>query len=335
VYNLIPLSDLPEFTPEQTYPPSLYNAAPKKFLEHPSTMDDVAEFFVDYISSDVLGIIAINWMITADQSQQGIFDEDCIKLSYLHSDAVDYPKTGQPVSLDRIPRLKSRIKPDWNAPETVTSDSARFYESKKAIGRLFRSIELPALRTIQRARKRRQNQRGRELTVEEMLEDLNLDDGDDEDDYVRMAVEHRVSPFIDPRPIDQETMTYASQLFNRYTSELRTICTTNTLTHARNAMLTEEEAMIGSIVAKCSQSRKRKDLMAKLREQTNLLVADIREDLLGDEDLSLEDGLMRAWVAWELSSFDTFGAKSFGWIALGGIFEAIKEIEERDEGSRF
>jgi hypothetical protein len=98
-------------------------------------------------------------------------------------------------------------------------------------------------------------------------------------------------------------------------------------------MLTEEEAMVGTIVAKCSQPRKRRDLMAKLREQTNLLVTGIREDLLGDEDLPLERGLMRGWVAWELSAIHAFGAKSFGWVALGGVFEAIKDIEERDEGS--
>jgi len=60
---------------------------------------------------------------------------------------------------------------------------------------------------------------------------------------------------------------------------------------------------------------------------------------MGDEDLPLEDALMRAWVAWELSAVeqDAYGAKSFGWVALGGIFEVIKDIEERDkqEGSRF
>ena len=53
VYNLIPLSDLPEFEPTTVYDPALYNAAPKKMLEYPSTMDDVADFFVDYINSDV------------------------------------------------------------------------------------------------------------------------------------------------------------------------------------------------------------------------------------------------------------------------------------------
>lgn len=281
-------------------------------------------------------------MIIADQSPQGIFDDDCLKLADLHSDAVDYPKSGQPVSLDKIPKLKFRAKPDWNAPETVTSDSDKFYPSTRAIGKLFRSIDLPDLRSVRdRARRsqKKQPKEGHEFSLEEVLAAFHLDDTNKEEDVVRMAVEDRVQFFIDTRPLDEDAINYASQLFNRYASELRTICTTHTLTYSRSSMLTEEEAMIGTIVAKCSQPRKRKDLMAKLREQTNLLVTAIREDLMGDEDLPLEDALTRAWVAWELSAVekDAFGAKSFGWVALGGIFEVIKDIEERDkqEGSRF
>lgn len=52
-YNLIPLDALPEFNPSKLYAPAMYDAAPKKFLDRPSTMADVADFFVDYISSDV------------------------------------------------------------------------------------------------------------------------------------------------------------------------------------------------------------------------------------------------------------------------------------------
>ena len=71
----------------------------------------------------MVGIIAINWLIIADQSDHNIFDQDCMTLSQLHSDAVDYQKvsrimisiccgtdsllqSGTPVALDRIPRLK-------------------------------------------------------------------------------------------------------------------------------------------------------------------------------------------------------------------------------------
>jgi hypothetical protein len=53
VYNLIPLNDFPEFRPTTLSPPASYNPAPKKLLDRPSTMADVAEFVMEYISSDV------------------------------------------------------------------------------------------------------------------------------------------------------------------------------------------------------------------------------------------------------------------------------------------
>jgi RNA-dependent RNA polymerase len=39
----------------------------------------------------------MNWLIIADLSQDG---EDCITLANLHSNTVDYPKSGQPVPLE-------------------------------------------------------------------------------------------------------------------------------------------------------------------------------------------------------------------------------------------
>lgn len=104
-YNLIPLNKVPGFTLKRTHAPGTYDPAKRKYLDRPSTMDDVADFIMEYINSDVLGIIAINWLIIADQSPRGIFDQDCTTLSQLHSDAVDYPKSGQPVALKKIPKV--------------------------------------------------------------------------------------------------------------------------------------------------------------------------------------------------------------------------------------
>jgi len=53
VYNLIPLDELPEFEPLRLSPPADYDPAPKKLLDRPSTMVDVAEFVMEYINSDV------------------------------------------------------------------------------------------------------------------------------------------------------------------------------------------------------------------------------------------------------------------------------------------
>ena len=258
---------------------------------------------------------------------------------------MDFQKSGQPVALSSIPQLKFKARPDWNAPETVTMDTARFYQSKKAIGRLFRSINLPVMQKL-KAKSNKQRQKpiaDRELSLEEVLAGLRLNQGDDDDededeDIIRTVVKSHVDNFINTQPLEKAIVQEVLQLFNRYASELLLICTTNSLTFTRSAILTEEEVIVGTISAKCSQPRKRKDMMAKLREHTNTLVTSIREDLLGDDDFPLEDGLMRAWVAWEISVVerDKFGGNSFGWVALGAIFEAIRDIEERDkEGSRF
>jgi hypothetical protein len=168
LYNLIPLDDpdlpgLKDFLPQKPISsPASYEPAQRKTLDRPSTMLDVADFVMEYISSDVreflfllhlasrliffkvVGIVAINWLIIADLSREGIFDENCITLANLHSNAVDYPKSGQPVPLEKIPKVKTRRRPDWHAPETIDPNaSSRFYQSRRAIGRLFRAIDLP------------------------------------------------------------------------------------------------------------------------------------------------------------------------------------------------
>jgi RNA-dependent RNA polymerase len=50
----------------------------------------------------------------------------------------------------KIPKLKFKAKPDWYQPETMNdSKSTDYYPSQRAIGRLFREIELPALDIVQ------------------------------------------------------------------------------------------------------------------------------------------------------------------------------------------
>jgi RNA-dependent RNA polymerase len=63
VYNLIPLHELPLFTPKKIYTAGKYDPAPKKLLDRPSTRKDVADFFVDYINSDVCLITPLRCVI--------------------------------------------------------------------------------------------------------------------------------------------------------------------------------------------------------------------------------------------------------------------------------
>lgn len=57
IYNLIPLDDpeLPElldFKPTRLHPAANYEPVQRKELDRPSTMADVADFVMEYISSD-------------------------------------------------------------------------------------------------------------------------------------------------------------------------------------------------------------------------------------------------------------------------------------------
>ncbi|KAG6878423.1 hypothetical protein C0993_007024 [Termitomyces sp. T159_Od127] len=327
VYNLIPLNQVPAFGDIKTRDPAQYAPAKKKLLDRRSTMKDVAEFVMEYINSDVVGIIAINWLIIADQSEQGIFDEKCMTLSGLHSDAVDYPKTGNPVAVNSIPKPPSSVKPDWNAPETVDLDSARYYRSRRAIGRLFRDITLPENPNPSRRPRR---QRSSERTIDELTSamDNNLSMTDDADEVVQ-TVRDWINDFIDTsQQLPTETIEQVKGLFQKYVSGLTSICNTYSLSYYRP--LTEEEAVVGTIVQKTSQPRLRQDMTAKLREQTDILVRGIREELAGGDDEEPDEYLTRAWAAWKLSILkrSSFGGESFGWICIGAISDAIKGIEE-------
>ncbi|KAI0669992.1 RdRP-domain-containing protein [Trametes maxima] len=330
-YNV---TTMPELLPRKTYHPAEYDPAKRKYVDHDSTMADVAEFVAEYISSDTLGIIATTWLIRADQNLElGILDPECLKLAALHSDAVDYPKSGQPVPIDQIPRYMFREKPDWSAPETFIGKSNDYYKSSRAIGELYRSIDLPALRSVDRVARREEHMEmrdDREGALTYIIGQFRAGQPSRRGNEVFEAVLGRVARFICPNSFDDATVTSVWELYCTYASRLRAICADHTL--SRSAILTEEEAVVGTIVAKCSQPRKRRDMMGQLREQTAMLVGDVRTELDGEDDMPLQESLRRAWIAFRIATIEEkyFGARSFGWAALGAVFDAIKEIEEEE-----
>ncbi|KXN89871.1 RNA-dependent RNA polymerase 1 [Leucoagaricus sp. SymC.cos] len=332
IYNIIPLNEHPRFMPKSTNFPAEYAPTQRRLLDRTSTMDDVADFVMEYIISDVVGIIAINWLIIADQSPESIHDIDCIKLAQLHSDAVDYPKSGRAIELNAIPKLKFKMKPDWNAPETINPDSSNYYQSSRAIGKLFRAIELDEIPTPSRMRRR--GKRNAPRRVQNLANDLSAFHLNDPDSVVFDLVERQVRRFLDTAgPWEASAKEEVSRLFKRFSTELTSIATTYNLSH-KNVMLSEEEVVVGTITQKTSQRRTRKEYMTKVRETSDTLVKAIRLELEGDEDRTLEDYLKYAWLAWELSYVEAkkekIGAKGFGWLALGAVFDAMKQIEEHD-----
>ena len=92
---------------------------------------------------------------------------------------------------------------------------------------------------------------------------------------------------------------------------------------------------MGTIVAKTSQPRRRKDLMAQMRDRASVLVNQVKEEISGGKDMPALDRIQRGWVTWKLSHFlaerKVFGAESFGIIAIGSVLDAIDALENEFE----
>ncbi|KAJ6525898.1 RNA dependent RNA polymerase-domain-containing protein, partial [Mycena vulgaris] len=95
-------------------------------------MADVCEFVVEFIKSDVLGIVASNHLAIADRF--GPEHPDCIDLAKLNSDAVDFAKSGVPVHIPEL--LRPVLYPDFMGKEPEWS-----YASPRVLGMMYRLIE--------------------------------------------------------------------------------------------------------------------------------------------------------------------------------------------------
>ncbi|KAI1754947.1 RNA dependent RNA polymerase-domain-containing protein [Xylaria castorea] len=129
---------------------------------------DMTDFFVKFMATDQLGLIANRHIILADLHEAGTIHDECKLLAEMHSTAVDYSKTGIPVDMSKMASLKrTKYRPDFLAPappanivdkteiqfETPTAPSAvededddtgprhKFYKSTKILGKLYRAID--------------------------------------------------------------------------------------------------------------------------------------------------------------------------------------------------
>jgi len=95
------------------------------------TIHDIKKFFVQYAVSDNLGVIARAHLALSDHLEGGPSNIKCIKLAELHSDAVDFPKSGIPAQI--TPDLRAKLYPDFmEKPKEIT------YPSKRILGQIFR-----------------------------------------------------------------------------------------------------------------------------------------------------------------------------------------------------
>ena len=67
--------------PTETYESLDYDALPRKELDRPVNIYDIAEFFRDFMENDRLGTICNNHLTLADQKDLGIISPECIELA--------------------------------------------------------------------------------------------------------------------------------------------------------------------------------------------------------------------------------------------------------------
>ncbi|KAL3684950.1 hypothetical protein R1sor_002972 [Riccia sorocarpa] len=123
-------------------PPSVddsmdYSPPAATVLDHPVTIEEIQEFFVNYIANDNLGVIANAHVVHADKENSKARSEKCLELAHLASLAVDFPKTGVPAIIP--PELRPREYPDFMEKEHRVS-----YISNGVLGKLYRAITCPS-----------------------------------------------------------------------------------------------------------------------------------------------------------------------------------------------
>lgn len=115
----------------QNKTPMHFSKAKKKQLTREVNSHDMIDFLANYIRYDKLGQIANAHLVHADSNKNGIFSEECHKLAKMHSDAVDFPKTG------KIPQIDDDLRPK-SYPDFMMKCDKQIYTSTKIIGQLFR-----------------------------------------------------------------------------------------------------------------------------------------------------------------------------------------------------
>ncbi|XP_073020164.1 probable RNA-dependent RNA polymerase 1 isoform X1 [Primulina eburnea] len=124
----------PDLIPTKQISPMDYDPAPSTQLDHDVTIEEVQEYFTNYIVNDSLGIIANAHTVFADKEPVMAMSNSCIQLAKLFSIAVDFPKTGVPAEIP--PELRVREYPDFmEKPDKTT------YESERVIGKLHRAVK--------------------------------------------------------------------------------------------------------------------------------------------------------------------------------------------------
>ncbi|KAI9446026.1 RdRP-domain-containing protein [Lactarius indigo] len=298
--------------------------------EPDATVDDICKFIVEYINSDVMGLLANRHIIIADQSKDGVFDDRCMRLATLCSKAVDYAKNGVPVDIsgNNLPKLLIKFKPDWDKKEVTGARELEYYESDRALGHMFRGITLRAPN---------EPIAGFPTTPPGLIAPLEDPISRALAPLVQSALNttttNTTNTALEPPGVE---ILEPEELHACYVREMRYICVTHTLVDSPDVRLKEEEVVLGTILATTTQPRWRSDRAYRMRLHSGALVRDIRSQIIpkAKEDAPTEEelraGLPIAWRMWCWAQHqrdkDKEFIEAFSLIVLGVVLDCLKRL---------
>ena len=115
----------------ENHKPMDFPKAGKKRLEREVESHNIIDSLAEYIRNDKLGLIANAHLVKVDSNKIGIFSDECHKLAEMHSEAVDFAKTGI------TPKVENELRPK-DYPDFMMKKDKQIYSSTKIIGKLFR-----------------------------------------------------------------------------------------------------------------------------------------------------------------------------------------------------
>jgi RNA-dependent RNA polymerase len=241
-----------------------------------------------------------------------------MELAKLYNQAVDYAKNGVPVNITNdFPRPLIKFKPDWNKAEVTGAHELDYYESDRALGYLFRNIHLDDLG---------EPSEGFPDTTPEQTPPL----GDAISRAIAPLIQHTLDIAAETAEAENKV---AKGLYDRFLREMRHVCMAHTLLDLPDVQLTEEEVVLGVILAKSIQPRLRKDRAYRMRLHAETLVRDIRARIVPTEEgqrreKDFSDGLRKAWATWGWAQHnrDKEYIESFSLIILGVILDCLKQL---------
>jgi RNA-dependent RNA polymerase len=178
---------------------------------------------------------------------------ECMQLAEAASHAVDFPKTGTPVNFTSLPRPQSQERPDFLAPETVDSDNRGYYPSEKLLGILFRNV--PAAKRPE-LRNDASNTPSDGNCIFNALMEIDLS-------------ELGLPPLQPPQDDLREEML---QLLEAYSEHLASIAKIFSISKSRGARISEAELISGTITAKWSDHRKRREAVTAMNLQVSIII---------------------------------------------------------------